>query len=128
MAHLAEPLMPRGGALCTMTYYGSQMVVEHYNIMGVAKAALESAVRYIASKSAPREFGFMPFRQARLRPAPLRASRYSMSFCIRPSRKRRPCLVSVMDVGIATAFLAHEASRLITGDTLYVDGGYHVID
>ena len=61
-------------------------------------------------------------------PGPLRASRYSMSFCIRPSRKRRPCLVSVMDVGIATAFLAHEASRLITGDTLYVDGGYHVID
>ena len=48
MAHLAEPLMPKGGALFTMTYYGSQMVVEHYNIMGVAKAALESAVRYIA--------------------------------------------------------------------------------
>ena len=52
-----------------------------------------------------------------------------MSFSIKPSRKLRPAaLVSVMDVGIATAFLAHEASRLITGDTLYVDGGYHVID
>src|SRR6478672_3988362 len=49
MAHLAEPLMPKGGTLFTMTYYGSQMVVEHYNIMGVAKAALESAVRYMAA-------------------------------------------------------------------------------
>ena len=53
MAHLAEPLMPKGGALFTMTYYGSQMVVEHYNIMGVAKAALESAVRYIAAEVRP---------------------------------------------------------------------------
>ena len=53
MAHLAEPLMPKGGAIFTMTYYGSQMVVENYNIMGVAKAALESAVRYIACRSRP---------------------------------------------------------------------------
>ena len=48
MAHLAEPLMRKGGTLFTMTYYGSQMVVKNYNIMGVAKAALESAVRYLA--------------------------------------------------------------------------------
>ena len=49
MAHLAEPLMKNGGTLFTMTYYGSQMVVENYNIMGVAKAALEAAVRYMAA-------------------------------------------------------------------------------
>src|SRR5207342_1924718 len=54
MAHLAEPLMKNGGALFTMTYYGSQMVVANYNIMGVAKAALESAVRYIASELGPK--------------------------------------------------------------------------
>ena len=54
MAHLAEPLMKRGGTLFTMTYYGSQMVVENYNIMGVAKAALESAVRYIAAELGPK--------------------------------------------------------------------------
>ena len=54
MAHLAEPLMTRGGTLFTMTYYGSQMVVENYNIMGVAKAALESAVRYIAAELGPK--------------------------------------------------------------------------
>src|SRR5215813_7612107 len=50
MAHLAEPLMKKGGTLFTMTYYGSQMVVKNYNIMGVAKAALECAVRYIAAE------------------------------------------------------------------------------
>ncbi|CAM5208170.1 Enoyl-[acyl-carrier-protein] reductase [NADH] OS=Bosea thiooxidans OX=53254 GN=SAMN05660750_03396 PE=3 SV=1 [Bosea thiooxidans] len=54
MAQLAEPLM-NGGTLFTMTYYGSQMVVENYNIMGVAKAALESAVRYVAAELGPRE-------------------------------------------------------------------------
>ena len=54
MAHLAEPLMKKGGTLFTMTYYGSQMVVENYNIMGVAKAALESAVRYMAAELGPK--------------------------------------------------------------------------
>ena len=54
MAHLAEPLMKNGGTLFTMTYYGSQAVVENYNIMGVAKAALESAVRYIAAELGPK--------------------------------------------------------------------------
>src|SRR4051794_6948462 len=54
MAHLAEPLMRKGGTLFTMTYYGSQMVVKNYNIMGVAKAALESAVRYVAAELGPK--------------------------------------------------------------------------
>src|SRR5262249_55817326 len=54
MAHLAEPLMRKGGTLFTMTYYGSQMVVKNYNIMGVAKAALESSVRYIAAELGPK--------------------------------------------------------------------------
>src|SRR5882672_12330254 len=54
MAHLAEPLMPKGGTLFTMTYYGSQMVVENYNIMGVAKAALECAVRYMEAELGPK--------------------------------------------------------------------------
>jgi enoyl-[acyl-carrier protein] reductase I len=54
MAHLAEPLMRKGGTLFTVTYYGSQMVVKNYNIMGVAKAALESAVRYMAAELGPK--------------------------------------------------------------------------
>ena len=58
MAHLAEPLMLKGGTLFTMTYYGSQMVVKNYNIMGVAKAALESAVRYMAANSGQKESAY----------------------------------------------------------------------
>src|SRR6478736_2789209 len=57
MAHLAEPLMKNGGTMFTMTYYGSQSVIEHYNVMGVAKAALEAAVRYIAAEVGPRSIG-----------------------------------------------------------------------
>ena len=66
MAHLAEPLMKNGGTMFTMTYYGSQMVVEHYNVMGIAKAALEAAVRYIAA-----EVGLKGIRVHAISPGPL---------------------------------------------------------
>ena len=84
MANLAEPLMPNGGTLFTMTYYGSQMVVENYNIMGVAKAALEGAVRYIAAELGPKAYGSMPFRRDRSPRARHPVSRNSTS-----SLKRR---------------------------------------
>jgi enoyl-[acyl-carrier protein] reductase I len=129
MAHLAEPLMPNGGTLFTMTYYGSQMVVENYNIMGVAKAALESAVRYIAAELGPKGI-----RVHAISPGPLatRAASGIPEFdeLLDKAKSKAPArsLVSIEDVGIATAFLAHDAARLITGQTLYVDGGYHIID
>jgi enoyl-[acyl-carrier protein] reductase I len=129
MAHLAEPLMKKGGTLFTMSYYGSQMVVENYNIMGVAKAALESAVRYIAAEVGPKGI-----RVHAISPGPLatRAASGIPEFdeLLHKAQAKAPArsLVSVMDVGLATAFLAHDAARLITGDTLYIDGGYHVID
>ena len=65
MAHLAEPLMKNGGTISTMTYYGSQMVVENYNVMGVAKAALEAAVRYVLQNWARKAFGFTRSRRDR---------------------------------------------------------------
>jgi enoyl-[acyl-carrier protein] reductase I len=129
MAHLAEPLMKRGGTLFTMTYYGSQMVVENYNIMGVAKAALESAVRYIAAELGPKGI-----RVHAISPGPLstRAASGIPEFdeLLDKAKAKAPArsLVSIDDVGVATAFLAHDAARLITGETLYVDGGYHIID
>jgi enoyl-[acyl-carrier protein] reductase I len=129
MAHLAEPLMPDGGTLFTMSYYGSRKVVENYNIMGVAKAALESAVRYMAAELGPKGI-----RVHAISPGPLatRAASGIPEFdeLLQKAQARAPSrsLVSVMDVGIATAFLAHDAARLITGDTLYIDGGYHIID
>lgn len=129
MAHLAEPLMTRGGSLFTMTYYGSQMVVENYNIMGVAKAALESAVRYMAAELGPKGI-----RVHAVSPGPLatRAASGIPDFddLLEKARAKAPArsLVSVDDVGAATAFLALDAARLITGETLYIDGGYHIID
>ncbi len=129
MAHLAEPLMQNGGALFTMSYYGSNKVVENYNIMGVAKAALESAVRYMAAELGPKGI-----RVHAISPGPLatRAASGIPEFdeLLEKAQAKAPSrsLVSVMDVGLATAFLAHDAARLITGETLYIDGGYHVID
>ena len=129
MAHLAEPLMRKGGSLFTMTYYGSQMVVKNYNIMGVAKAALESAVRYLAAELGPKGI-----RVHAISPGPLatRAASGIAEFddLLDKARTKAPArsLVSIDDVGMATAFLAHDAARLITGDTIYIDGGYHIID
>ena len=129
MAHLAEPLMRQGGTLFTMTYYGSQMVVKNYNIMGVAKAALESAVRYMAAELGPKGI-----RVHAISPGPLatRAASGIPEFdaLLDKAKAKAPArnLVSIDDVGVATAFLAHDAARLITGETLYIDGGYHIID
>jgi len=129
MAHLAEPLMTAGGTMFTMTYYGSQMVVENYNIMGVAKAALECAVRYIAAELGPKGI-----RVHAVSPGPLatRAASGIPEFdeLLEKAQAKAPArsLVSIDDVGAATAFLALDVARLITGETLYVDGGYHIID
>jgi enoyl-[acyl-carrier protein] reductase I len=129
MAHLAEPLMTNGGTLFTMSYYGSQMVVENYNIMGVAKAALECSVRYMAAELGPKGI-----RVHAISPGPLatRAASGIPEFdeLLAKAKVKAPTrsLVSIDDVGFATAFLAHDAARLITGSTLYVDGGYHIID
>ena len=129
MAHLAEPLMKNGGAIFTMTYYGSQMVVENYNIMGVAKAALESAVHYIAAELGPKGI-----RVHAISPGPLATRAASgipeFNSLLEKAQGKAPTrrLVTIEDVGFAVAFLAHEAAKAITGDTLYVDGGYHIID
>ena len=129
MAHLAEPLMKNGGTLFTMSYYGSQMVVKNYTIMGVAKAALECTVRYIAAELGPKGI-----RVHAISPGPLatRAASGIPEFdeLLDKAKESAPArsLVSIDDVGVATAFLAHDAAKLITGETLYIDGGYHIID
>ncbi|WP_343719924.1 enoyl-ACP reductase FabI [Achromobacter dolens] len=129
MAKLAEPLMPGGGALFCMSYYGSQMVVEHYNMMGPVKAALESATRYLAA-----ELGPQGIRVHAISPGPLKTRAASgiaefdalldRALAKAPARS----LVSIDDVGEATAWLATDAARRMTGQTLYIDGGYHIID
>src|SRR6516225_9207266 len=129
IAHLAEPLMKNGGTLFTMTYYGSQMVVKNYNIMGVAKAALEAAVRYMAAELGPKGI-----RVHAISPGPLRTRAASgiseFDALLDNAKAKAPArsLVSIDDVGVATAILAHDAAKLITGETMYIDGGYHIID
>ena len=129
MAKLAEPLMDRGGTLFCMTYYGSQMVVEHYNMMGPVKAALESATRYLAA-----ELGAKGIRVHAISPGPLktRAATGIAEFdeLLDKAQAKAPMqrLVSIDDVGLATAYLATDAAKLLTGQTLYIDGGYSIID
>jgi enoyl-[acyl-carrier protein] reductase I len=129
MAKLAEPLMTEGGTLSTMTYYGSQMVVENYNMMGPVKAALESATRYLAAELGPKGI-----RVHAISPGPLKTRAASgisdFDDLLQKAQSKAPArsLVSIDDVGVAVAFLAMDAAKLITGETLYIDGGYHIID
>jgi enoyl-[acyl-carrier protein] reductase I len=129
MAKLAEPLMKDGGALFTMSYYGSQMVVEHYNIMGPVKAALEAATRYMAAELGPKGI-----RVHAISPGPLktRAASGITAFdeLLHKAQSKAPTrsLVSIDDVGVAVAFLGMDGAKLITGETLYIDGGYHIMD
>ncbi|WP_241118982.1 enoyl-ACP reductase FabI [Achromobacter xylosoxidans] len=129
MAKLAEPLMPTGGTLFCMSYYGSQMVVEHYNMMGPVKAALESATRYLAA-----ELGPQGIRVHAISPGPLKTRAASgiaeFDALLDRAQAKAPArsLVSINDVGEATAWLATDAARRMTGQTLYIDGGYHIID
>jgi enoyl-[acyl-carrier protein] reductase I len=129
MAHLAEPMMPDGGTLFTMTYYGSQLVVENYNLMGPVKAALEASTRYLAAELGPKGI-----RVHAISPGPLKTRAASgiaeFDALIQKAEAKAPArsLVSIEDVGAATAFLALDAAKLMTGETLYVDGGYHIID
>jgi enoyl-[acyl-carrier protein] reductase I len=129
MAKLAEPLMKNGGTLFTMTYYGSQMVVENYNMMGPVKAALESATRYLAAELCPKGI-----RVHAISPGPLKTRAASgiseFDKLLQKAQAKAPSrsLVSIDDVGVTVAVLAMNGAKLITGETLYVDGGYHIID
>src|SRR5258705_4276341 len=115
--------------MSTKTKYGSQIVVENYNIMGPAKAALECAVRYIAA-----ELGPQGIRVHAISPGPLatRAASGIPEFdeLLEKAKSTAPArsLVSIDDVGAATAFLALDGAKLITGGVMYIDGGYHIID
>lgn len=129
MAHLAEPLMAHGGSLLTMSYLGADEVVDHYGLMGPVKAALESSVRYLAA-----ELGPGGIRVNAISPGPL-ATRAASGIAhfdrlLAEAAQRAPLrrLVDIDDVGALCVFLAGDAARSITGDTLYVDSGYHIID
>ena len=128
MAKQAEPLMTSGGTLFTMSYYGAEKVVEHYNVMGPVKAALEAVVRYMAAELGPKGI-----RVHAISPGPLKTRAASgikhFDDLLEEAASRAPArsLVTIEDVGIACAILASDATKLITGGTLYIDGGYHIM-
>ncbi|MFQ3662583.1 MAG: enoyl-ACP reductase FabI [Chloroflexaceae bacterium] len=128
MARLAEPLMTDGGTLYAMSFYGAEKVVENYNLMGPVKAALESAVRYIAYELGPKGI-----RTHIISPGPIQTRAASgiedFDELLARAAERAPAqrLVTTADVGLFTAILATNAARLITGEVTYVDGGYHIM-
>lgn len=128
MAKLAEPLMDRGGALQTMSYFGSAKVVEHYNIMGPVKAALESTSRYLAAELGPKGI-----RVHAISPGPLKTRAASgiaeFDALLNKAAERAPAraLVDIDDVGAAAAYLCTDAAHLITGNVVYIDGGYNIM-
>lgn len=129
MAKLAEPLMTRGGALFCMSYYGAHSVVENYNLMGPVKAALESATRYMAA-----ELGPAGIRVHAISPGPMRTRAASgiahFDTLLDNAAGKSPMrgLATIDDVGMATAYLATDAASMMTGQTLYIDGGYNIVD
>ncbi len=128
MAHYAEPLMKNGGALITMSYHGADKVVDHYNMMGPVKAALESSVRYMA-----KELGDDGIRVYAVSPGPLRTRAASgidhfdelIDMAVTRSPGHR--LVEISEVGRVVAFLAGGAASGMTGDVIYVDAGLHIV-
>ncbi len=128
LAKLAEPLMDQGGSLMTVSYYGGRKVVEHYNMMGPVKAALEMTVKYMAS-----ELGQKGIRVNAISPGPLKTRAASgidhFDELLESPAARAPQhqLVGIEDCGSVAAFLAGEGSKTITGTTLFVDAGYHIV-
>lgn len=128
MARLAEPLMEAGGCLLTVTFYGSERVVAHYNLMGPVKAALESAVRYAAAELGPKGI-----RAHAISPGPIRTraasgiDRFDELLASAAAAAPEQHLVDIDDVGALAAFLVSDGARRITGTVIPVDGGQHLV-
>lgn len=128
LARHAESMMPDGGAILTMSFYGSEKVVPDYGIMGPVKAALEASVRYLAAELGPRHI-----RVNALSPGPVqtRAASGLAHFDALMSRTAAVVpldrLVTIEQIGEAAAFLLSDRARFITGQTIHVDSGFNVM-
>ncbi len=128
IAQRAEKLMPDGGALLTLTYYGAEKWMPHYNVMGVAKAALEASVRYLAA-----DLGEKNIRVNAISAGPIKTLaasgigdfRYILKWNEYNAPLRRS--VTIDEVGESAAFLLSPLARGITGEILHVDAGYHIV-
>jgi enoyl-[acyl-carrier protein] reductase I len=128
VARLAAELMPKGGSILTLTYGGSTRVMPNYNVMGVAKAALEASVRYLAV-----DFGAKNVRVNAISAGPVRtlagAGVSDARLMFNYQRDNAPLrrAIAIEDVGGAALYLLSDLSRAVTGEIHYVDGGYNVV-
>ena len=128
VARQAEKLMPNGGSMLTLTYYGAEQVMPHYNVMGVAKAALETSVKYLAE-----DLGKDNIRVNAVSAGPIKTLaasgigdfRYILKWNELNSPLRRN--VTIDDVGKSALYLLSELGSGVTGEVLHVDSGYHIV-
>jgi enoyl-[acyl-carrier protein] reductase I len=127
-AQRAAPLMSEGGSLLTLTYYGAERVMPHYNVMGVAKAALEASVRYLAA-----DLGGRNIRVNAISAGPIKTLAASgigdFRYILRWNQLNAPLKrnVTIEDVGGAAVFLLSDLGAGVTGEVHHVDAGYHVV-
>jgi enoyl-[acyl-carrier protein] reductase I len=128
LARRAEPLMKGGGSILTMSFYGAEKWIPHYNVMGVAKAALEASVRYLAADLGP---GGIRVNALSAGPAKTLAAsgigdfRYILKWNEDNAPLRRT--VTISEIGDAALYLLSDLSRAVTGEVHHVDSGYHVV-
>ena len=128
VAQRAEKMMPNGGSMVTLTYYGAEKVMPHYNVMGVAKAALEASVRYMAE-----DLGKKQIRVNSISAGPIKTLaasgigdfRYILKWNEYNSPLRRN--VTIEEVGNSALYLLSDMGKAVTGECLHVDAGYHVV-
>ncbi len=128
LAKRAEPLMTDGGTILTVSYHGAEKVVDHYNIMGPVKAALEATTRYLSVELGPKNI-----RVNALSPGPLQTRAASgidnFDALIDDAKTRAPLhrLTTIEEVGAMAACLVTDFARSVSGNTAYIDGGHHVV-
>ncbi len=128
VAQRAEKMMTNGGSMLTLTYYGAERVMPHYNVMGVAKAALEASMRYMAE-----DLGKKAIRVNAVSAGPIKTLaasgiddfRYIQKWNEYNSPLRRN--ITIQEVGHSALFLLSDLGKSITGETLHVDAGYHIV-
>jgi len=128
VAQRAVPMMPNGGSILTLTYYGAERVIPHYNVMGVAKAALEASVRYLAA-----DLGEQKIRVNAISAGPIKTlafagisdGRYILKWNELNSPLKRN--ITQEEVGNAALYLLSDLGTGMTGEIMHVDGGYHVV-
>jgi enoyl-[acyl-carrier protein] reductase I len=128
VARGALPLMTSGGSIVTLTYYGAEKVVPRYNVMGVAKAALEATVRYLANDLGPKAIRVNAISAGPIKSLASRGiSGFGDMFKVHAERSPLKRNVDAAEVGASAAFLLSDAGSGITGETLYVDCGYNIM-